>query len=70
MTLTDLKAEVKSLNLKERLDLADFLAAQDQTNDEARRARIERRMKTLDRGHKISQEQLLAVHNALKTLGL
>lgn len=70
MSLTDLKLAVKSLKLEDRLDLADFIAEQDRASDLARRARIERRMKSMDQGRKITQEQLLAVHGALKTLGL
>ncbi len=70
MTLTELKQEVKSLKLEDRLDLADFLAEQDMASDTARRARIERRMKSMDRGRKVTQEQLLAIHGALETLGL
>jgi len=70
MTLTELKQEVKSLKLEDRLDLADFLAEQDMASDAARRARIERRMKSMDRGRKVTQEQLLAIHGALETLGL
>lgn len=69
MTLTLLKRQVKSLKLEDRLDLADFIAKQDQTSSAARRARIERRMKSMDRGRKITQEQLLTIHNALKSLG-
>ena len=70
MSLTGLKLAVKSLKLEDRLDLADFIAEQDRASDLARRARIERRMKSMDQGRKITQEQLLAVHGALKTLGL
>jgi hypothetical protein len=70
MTLTNLKRQVKSLKLEDRLDLADFIAKQDQASSAARRARIERRMKSMDRGRKITQEQLLTIHTALKSLGL
>ena len=70
MTLTLLKRQVKSLKLEDRLDLADFIAKQDQANSAARRARIERRMKSMDSGRMITQEQLLTVHTALKSLGL
>lgn len=70
MTLTNLKRQVKSLKLEDRLDLADYIAKQDQTSAAARRARIERRMRSMDRGRKITQEQLLTIHTALKSLGL
>lgn len=70
MSLADIKREVLELKVEERLELADFLAERDALSDEARRARIERRMKAMDQGRKISQDQLLAVHQALRGLGL
>jgi hypothetical protein len=70
MTLDALKIEVKSLKLEDRLALADFIAEQDKASNAARRARIDRRMKSMDAGRKITQEQLLAVHGAFKSLGL
>jgi hypothetical protein len=70
MSLLAIKKEVGQLSVAERLDLAEFIAAKDQSSDEARRARIERRMKSMDRGRKITAEQLMAVHQALKALGV
>jgi hypothetical protein len=70
MSLLAIKEEVGQLSIAERLELADFIAAKDQSSDEARRARIERRMKTMDQGRKITGDQLKAVHQALKALGV
>ena len=70
MSLLELKEEVGRLSVTKRLDLADFIAAKDQASDEARRARIARRMKAMDSGRKITAEQLMVVHEALKALGV
>jgi hypothetical protein len=70
MSLAALKKEVRELNVVERLELADYIAKQDQSSDDARRARIERRMKVMDKGRKYSADQLMAVHQALKAVGL
>jgi hypothetical protein len=70
MSLTALKKEVRELSVVERLELADYIAKQDQSSDDARRARIERRMKVMDKGRKYSADQLMAVHQALKVVGL
>jgi len=70
MSLSALKKEVSELSVLERIELADYIAKQDESSDEARRARIERRMKTMDRGRKFSAEQLMAVHQALKAVGV
>lgn len=45
MSLSALKKEVRELSVVERIELADYIAKQDASSDEARRARIERRMK-------------------------
>lgn len=70
MSISALKKEVNHLSVTERIELADYIAKKDETSDEARRARIERRMKSMDRGRKFSAEQLMAVHQALKDVGV
>jgi len=70
VSISALKKEVNQLSITERIELADYIAKKDESSDEARRARIERRMKTMDRGRKFSAEQLMAVHQALKAVGV
>jgi hypothetical protein len=70
VSIIALKKEVNQLSITERIELADYIAKKDESSDEARRARIERRMKTMDRGRKFSAEQLMAVHQALKAVGV
>jgi hypothetical protein len=55
--------------LAERIELADFLARKEGGSQTARRARIDRRMKAMDRGRKYTAEHLMAVHQALKVVG-
>ena len=50
VSIIALKKEVNQLSITERIELADYIAKKDESSDEARRARIERRMKTMDRG--------------------
>ena len=69
MSLTPLKKEVSRLTLAERIELADFLARKEGGSQTARRARIDRRMKAMDRGRKYTAEHLMAVHQALKVVG-
>lgn len=70
MSISALKKEINQLNVAERVELADYIAKKDGTSEEARRARIERRMKAMDRGRKFSAEQLMALHQALKAVGV
>ena len=49
MSISALKKEVNQLNVAERIELADYIAKKDESSDEARRARIERRMRSMDR---------------------
>jgi len=70
VSISAVQKEVNQLSITERIELADYIAKKDESSDEARRARIERRMKTLDRGRKFSAEQLVAVHQALKAVGV
>ena len=70
MSLSELKKEVSHLSLAERIELADFLAKKDRGSRKAQRARIERRMKSMDRGRKFTAENLMAAHQALKAAGL
>jgi hypothetical protein len=53
MSLSALKKEVSQLSLAERIELADFLAKKDRGSRKAQRARIDRRMKSMDRGTEV-----------------
>ena len=70
MTLTAIKQEVRNLKLQDQIELADYLAQETQGSADARRARIDRRMKSMDGGKKITAEQLLSLHQAMKAAGI
>jgi len=70
MSVAQLKAEVSRLPLEDRLEIADLLAEQDRGDEMARRARIARRMQTMDGGRKITLEQLTVLHEAMTSVGL
>lgn len=54
MSVAQLKDEMSRLPLKDRIEIADFLAEQDASDETARRARIARRMQHMDDGRKIT----------------
>jgi hypothetical protein len=68
MTLTSLKREVNRLDAKDRVKLAEYLAAKEDA--ETRMVRIERRMKAMDAGRGVTVEKLEAIHQALCNAGL
>lgn len=70
MSLAELKRTVDQLPVSQRVRLADYLTKKDAHTDEARKARIARRMKAMDAGRKITQEQVFAIHESLKKIGL
>lgn len=70
MSVAEIKSEVARLPLADRLEIADLLAQQDRNDETARRARIARRMQSIDDGRKITLEQLASLHEAMKTVGL
>lgn len=70
MSVAQLKAEVSRLPLEDRIEIADFLAEQEGADETARRARIARRMRSMDGGRKITLEQLTALHQAMVDVGL
>lgn len=70
MSVVQLKDEVSRLPLKDRIEIADFLAEQDASDETARRARIARRIQHMDDGRKITIEQLAALHQAMVNVGL
>ena len=70
MTLTAIKQEIRNLKLQDQIKLADYLAQETLDNADARRARIDRRMRSMDTGKKVTSEQLLSLHQAMKAVGM
>ena len=70
MSVAQLKAEVSRLPVEDRMEIADMLVEQDRDDETARRARIARRMRSMDGGRKITVEQLAALHESMVVVGL
>ena len=65
MSFTELKEQVAGLSAKERLQLAAFLSELEEGNEAAFRTEADRRMKAMDAGRKVTEEELLKRHNDL-----
>jgi hypothetical protein len=70
MSFAELKEQVASLSAKERFQLVAFLAEMEEQNEEEFRADVDRRMKAMDAGKKVTGEEFEARHRELKARGL
>lgn len=66
MSLAELKEQASKLSPPERFDLAAFLAELDEASE---REAVDRRMKGMDAGRKVTQEEIEAKHERLKQGG-
>lgn len=62
MSLAELKEQASRLSPQERFDLAAFLAELDQMNERGFQETVDRRMKAMDAGKKVTQDELQAEH--------
>ena len=62
MSLAELKEQASRLSPQERFDLAAFLAELDQMNERGFQETVDRRMKAIDAGKKVTQDELEAEH--------
>ncbi len=62
MSLAELKEQAFRLSPQERFDLAAFLADLDQMNERSFQETVDRRMKAIDAGKKVTQDELEAEH--------
>ena len=67
MSFVELKEQVARLSAEERSLLADFLVELDETEY---RAEINRRMRAMDAGKKVTAEQMEKLHKELLAKGL
>ncbi len=70
MSFAELKEQVAVLSAEERLQLAAFLAELEEENETEFRATVNKRMKAMDTGKKVTAEEFEARHNALRSKGL
>jgi hypothetical protein len=69
MSLAELKEQVVELTEEERLDLEAWLVRLRLSNDREWLAEINRRMRDMDAGKKVSQDEVLRVHRELLAKG-
>jgi hypothetical protein len=69
MSLPELKEQAARLSPAERLDLAVYLVDLEEQNEAEFREAINRRMKAMDQGRKVTQEQIEAEHRRLLEQG-
>jgi hypothetical protein len=62
MSLAEIKREIKSMSPEERDELAVYLKYIELQNDPAFREQLAESMVRMDRGEKISREEVLRVH--------
>lgn len=70
MTHAKVKDQIDAMTDDDRFFAAAYLQHLANERDEVRKARLEARMKRMDEGHKISQEQLLELHQQLEAQGV
>ena len=70
MTTKEVKAQIDAMSDDDRFFAAAYLQHLANESDETRKARLEGRMKRMDDGRKITQEQLLELHQQLEAQGL
>jgi hypothetical protein len=68
VSLAEIKKELPKMSLTERLELASFLASLNASDPEYE-AELSRRFGRMDRGEKITSEQLYKLHDELISKG-
>jgi hypothetical protein len=69
VSIADIKVELKRLSRDERLSLAQYLDVLNQLDDPTVRAELQAAMDRMDRGLKITQEEVYAEHERLLAEG-
>ena len=70
MSLAQIISEVRLLSPEERTEVSIAIESLDNDGDDGFQKLIEERMRRMDAGEKIDQDEVLARHAALKTLGI
>ncbi len=69
MSLTEIKEQIPDLTADERLELAAMLSDLEQDSEESFRTQVAARMKAMDQGRKLSQEEFETRHGELEARG-
>jgi hypothetical protein len=70
MSLAQIISEVRLLSPEERTEVSIAIESLDNDGDEGFQKLIEERMRRMDSGQKVDQDEVLARHAALKALGI
>jgi hypothetical protein len=70
MSFTELKEQVAALSAKERLQLAAFLADMEEEGEADFQEKVDKRMRAMDAGRKVTAEQVEKQHKKLQAKGL
>lgn len=69
MSLAELKEQVAVLSQKERLQLAAYLADLEEQEELAFQKEVDKRMKAMDAGKKVTSQEVEAMHEQLRSQG-
>jgi len=69
MSLAELKEQVAVLSQKERLQLAAYLADLEEQDELAFQKEVDKRMKAMDSGKKVTSQEVEAMHEQLRSQG-
>jgi hypothetical protein len=69
VSLAEIKQEMKALSRDERLTLAEYLAVLNHLDEPTVREEVRSAMERMDKGHKISEEEVYAEHERLLAEG-
>jgi hypothetical protein len=70
MSLAQIISEVRMLSPEERTEVSIAIESLDNDGDEGFQKLIEERMRRMDEGKKVDQDEVMARHAALKALGI
>ena len=69
MSMTEMKEQIVTLTVEERLELSALIAHLNRRDDPDYHAELERRLAQMDAGHKVSQSEVEALHDRLTREG-
>ena len=69
MSMTEMKAQIATLTVEDRLEIAALIAHLNRRDDPAYHAELERRLAQMDAGQKVPQSEIEALHDRLTREG-
>ena len=69
MSMTEMKAQIATLTVEDRLEIAALIAHLNRRDDPAYHAELERRLAQMEAGQKAPQSEIEALHDRLTREG-